>query len=837
MGFQSVKQTFTKIFNYKPGFIFFTFNHTKKDIEVMDKFCMMEVFHIVKPLKGSCFSEQQIVTLFNLWKEFMFQKFRQADNGSDQKVRAEIDNMYPNASTTKSKYDTLRLTKGVNGTPPLAAHEKEWVMSNESPTSFVRFLRTKPEIIDNLRMCFKPLLLHNYDLRTADFMAILIRYQFWFAQNEDKRLNILGIEDIYGTADEQAAPNGATITTMIQNLENNWINARFHVAILNTDKSWRVVLIDRRQRTFEYYDPKGRDLDLTRTDDMMSTQVMRLLQAAQSLDNSIITRTSEKIKRGITKRSECGMYILLFLQARIVEAKSYEYFIEYGIPDTKCKKLRSYFFDVRKVKAKSASYRAAMAPNSYDVRLAVLDMLRYIDYLVNISSAAHFRERREDLRKTKDIFIKEALGPASAKYLNQQGQVIQSKVLGLMPSEFISYAGANVWFNIVQDVVGDPYTVFLKELKSGKKRAHSTKRVAIADQLFISLMAWTRSAGADPRIVHDIKAYAKMALSHFYIPLILFNPDNARFFTLNMSPDAFIRNCMTKKERVGFGVHFIRDLVTYMKHKHKLNITTVLDEPQFQLKTKLVKPISAQNLQGIKTNINRCQEAMRQARQLLQQTSIMQMTGVGLRGRTLSETPVGKRANPTIHPMTRPLQQPDSDQMKLDQIVLFNQNDLRTSRILQNDQVKPWNFPLNVPDLEQVYPTFNVPPEYRTTSLTKVDLKRLLTMESFLLFYGVNILLVVHFIGQGRLTDTTSMRLIIMSLIQLYNQTDAHSVQQKAMCTYISMVYKVLNARPNPGLGDLVSYLRRFHQACGNQSDTNSPFMNKVYMQYETLMS
>ena len=100
-----------------------------------------------------------------------------------------------------------------------------------------------------------------------------MRYFYWLKDDRLRAMNVIGVMD-------ESATTGITTDSMVGNLQTNWNNFRFHLAVLNEGVHWYAVLIDRASHTFEYYDSLGRPLDISAPRTPLAEQVSSPAQAA-----------------------------------------------------------------------------------------------------------------------------------------------------------------------------------------------------------------------------------------------------------------------------------------------------------------------------------------------------------------------------------------------------------------------------------------------------------------------------------------------------------------------------------------------------------------------------
>jgi len=784
--------------------------------------CVLDLLNIPRPLKESCFSEKQIDMLFNLWKEFMYDRFKSGE--SPQQARDDVDRLYSSATTVKRKYNALRLDQstGVGGvSPAMADHEKIWVMSdgnNEDFTPFISYLRRQPQVMEILRMSFKPMLLHNGMLEAPDFMVVLLRYAYWLKDDKDRTLNVLGVTD-----DNNSSAVSVSTDSMIGNLQKNWAGCRFHLAVLNESVHWRAVLIDKAAKTFEYYDPKGTELDLADTTSPLSIQVSRLYETTRALDSNIITKSLHKVMRGFHKHqkegTECGMYVLLFIHTRISQQKSFEYFAETEIKNDDCKRLKPVFFtlpsEMSNVLKTNNDYRLKFG--EYDIRLAALDFARYMGYVLNIMDQLSVQQT---LKVNQKDLLDMAKSPGDYVAIRIEGMKIQKNILTVLPNQFKSYAGSDIWFNIIQEIVQDPLTRHLRHISQ-----KNTLRKKTALRMYQELVGWSLQLGAPAEKVMHLNAFIREVIDNYYVPILRFDSDNTKRFESNMNATAFIRETMGRLDTVSFGVHFMREVNTFMKNNFQMQATSELNT-RFAVASIVVKPISVKNITEITSRVNMCDEVMRQAYELLKNTFTERMMITS------------QVRSPSFGPVSLPMQSAAVQPQIVEQIIQLNRKDLQDGLFLASNTVQPWNFPLNVPYFNATQ-TLTLPSNYNIYSVNEADMKNLLQQEVFKVYYAMGIFIAQHYIATGRMRDLQSIQIMFISLIQFYNATENFSENRKIFCTLIATLY---NAVRTPevlirGLENIVDFVSKFYQACQGSGyiNTSTMFFDRVKAELKTI--
>jgi hypothetical protein len=676
-------------------------------------------------------------------------------------------------------------------------------------------------------MSFKPLLLHGGMLEAPDFVMLLLRYLYWLKDDKERKLNFLGVTDEY-------ASTGASTNSMVQSLQQNWSAARFHVAVVNEDVHWRAVLIDRKHHSFEYYDPKGHKLDLTRTTSPLAAQVGSLYEAARALDSKIVTKSMHSVRRGFHKHqtdgTECGMYVIMFIHSRVAQRKSFEDFAETEISTHDCKELKEVFFTLPDHLHESAHKSAKRNKDylikfgDYDVRLAALDFVRYMTYVMNIVDTP---QDHQQLEKTRNHFFQAALQPITYTQLRIDGMTAQKDILQLLPTQFKTYAGSDIWFSIIQEIVQDPLTKHLRKISTEHgKRSRNTVRKQVAIKMYHEITQWTRQLGAPEDQVQQLQAMERELIDDYYVRMLKgFDPDNEKRFRTGMLGAAYMQECMTRKETTGFGVHFLRELNNFVTNQFHYDTRTELNT-KYAVASLVVKPVSAKNMAEIRTHVSQCDQTIQQAYELLKSTFTEHMM--------LTD----QVRSPTLGPVALPSQTPDLQSQLVQQIIQLNRQDLEHKTFLSGG-LQPWNFPVNVPEFNASHSREVLPDNFNLYSVNDADMRKLLFSDVFKSFYSMGVLIAQHYIATGDLVDALSIQVMLISMVQFYNVTEPFTENRKIMCTLLNQLY---NAVKSPavqirGLETVVDFVSRFHQACVTAGDIESttPFFQRVNSQFKQI--
>lgn len=788
---------------------------SKEEIDV----CILDLLNIRRSVKNTCFSDAQIDMLFQLWREFMFDKFRYSES-VDQAIK-DVETLYSNATSVESKYMALRLDRatsfGESRLPALHLNETEWVMKDTAPTPFIEFLRKRPEIMERLRMSFKPYVMHSGVLEKQDFMNLLVRYVFWLKDDRNRSLNVIGVD--------------ARKDAMLEVLKTEWSNARFHVAILKNDNDdekyqrWVCVLIDTYNKSFEYYDPLGRPLDISGGKSVVAETIGEIYLTALNLQPDIVTKSMHTINRGFHKHqtsgSECGMYVILFLHSRVATGKTFEEFADTGISAQDCRQIKSHFFVLPGATIEKPVPVSSTKFAEYDMRLAALEFVRY---LAHVESILTNTEQRAIIAKHQRRLMELIVTPTDYPAIRVEGIAIQRDILAMLPTFYTEYAGTDMWFAMIQEVVSDPLTIHLRQIsqsESKQKRSKSTDRKQLAQRIFSEVIGWTMQMGAPKSKVDEANMFMRQSLDSYYIPILRFDADNRRKFDVGMQPLDFVRESMSRQDSVSFGVHFMREVRNFVVNTLQIGIVSDLTT-KYAVKSVIVQPVSPSNVEEIRQKINQCDQVIRQAYDLLKSVFAEQIT-------TKPQPP--SLALPVFR--TQP-----SSSLKTDQIVQQIRAGMENQTFLMSG-IEPWNFPMNTAKYQEEA----LPNEFNIYSLTDEDMKGLLNNEMFRLYYTMELMVVSHFIAQKQFgSDVASMKrntsIVLQSVLQFLVLTEPFTEHRRIMCTILNRLYNAIKSVGIPELDNLVHLAGRYNQLCVQSKDIDetNAFFQRVSNTYKTIV-
>lgn len=760
--------------------------------------CMLDLFPIPRSVKKTCFSDQQIEMLFRLFKEFMLEKFQFSEPLAQ--ARAEVEQLYSTATSVENKYNALRLFHTPhfkNDLPALQLDELSWVMSDASPTPFIAFLRKRPEVMVELRMSFKPRLLHSGPLETQDFVELLTRYVYWFQNDRSRSLNVMGIN--------------TDVNTMITSMKNNWTNARFHLAMFREDARWVCVLVDVVSNTFEYYDPMEIDINIVEATTTLADNIKQLYLSARLQNSFMVSKTTSTTKRGFRSKeqtvNECGMYVILFVHSRVVENRSFEQFTETGISAKDCRTLKDAFFDIPSLPNRESTnkdYRLKFG--EYTMRLAALELIRYISHLTSILAD---QNDRFTLNKFQTKLTEMIVSKDSYAEIRAEGIRIQKEMMAMLPEHFREYMGTDIWSSIIQEINQDPLTL---HLRGDDSQVRSKKKVRKTEALTMygKLTEFSNRLGVPKELKEQFELFTRQSIDNYYVPILRFSDDNKERFHAGMFARDFLKVCMDRQDTVSFGVHFMREVRNFIVNSLKIIDKTDLTT-RFPAKSRVVMPVSSANIDEVRVKINHCEKVIQRAYEILKMTFSEQITTIPPKR--------GLDLPPTV------AQSIEVQPRVLEIIATQVKAGLENQTFLSNG-IQPWEFPMDQSKLPK-----QLPPQFNLYSLNKADIRRLLNDSKFMTFYAIELMIVSHFIAMNNfggseqefLMNTT---IVLNSVVQFLLAAEIGSEHRKIMCTILHRLSNsITHARKLYGLSEEFDNLLRmatlYHNQCVNDNDVN----------------
>jgi len=810
--------------------------------------CVLDLLGIQRPLPDrSCLSAQQIDMLFKLFLQFLEEVF--SNSMGPEKAKQEVQRQFGFAATIQHKYNIMHLDPlpgDIGQKPALRANERAWIMDEvQDPPPFIAYLRQNVQVLTNLRKSFKPDLFGQKEIESVDFFNLIKeRYQFWLNDDRNRRFQILFL------ADQPALP-GKVPQEMIQRLADNFLDYRFHIAIMNNHMHWTAFLIDRHEKTMEYYDPLGFPLDLsTPGKNGVADQVLALISTVAKLtdgDKDWQQLGLHNIRHGIHQRGnvECGMYVILYLHHRLAQQGKFENFANQRISDEECGRLRRIFFRIpekHKEDSNEDLYHVSADSSEYDVRLAAILFAFYVKEVADLTQpSTEQTELTQDANKLIDL----SRSTLSAETIFKQARIFQSRVVYVLPPQFKEFAGTDIWDKILRELQSDKLTHHLRTIRSHgnhKKRRSAKAATHLVNRIYVQLMEWTKDFRYSA-MVRLFETYVQGQINHYYVPALQFSTRTKSKYTKDMGTFEFLKNTMSQKETVSFGVHLLREMNAWIilnaGQAFQVNLVpSVILEKDYPQKSTLVRP---QNMTTIEATVNTCNGLIEKAKKLLHMTvqNDLQVTPfqnsptlTGLTAQTLNMASVS---------LTPPV-----DQKKLDQFCKLNEMDIRGRRFLDNG-LQPWNFPLNVPAFSVSLPEVNLPAQFTLSSLTPAEIKTLLNKpeDQFLLYYALGVMVVNNAIVSGKITlaQKQIVQVMTVSLTQFFEQTDQGSPVQLILCTLLERVHDALSRSSDSQLASALPrvkpFLDRFVQTCkaSNMVQPTNSFFKKMDQVHQQILN
>ncbi len=530
---------------------------------------------------GSCFSEDQVDSIFQEWCRF----------ASTQK--RDIHGMCRKLNRIEEKFSFLTSARsGVDGmTPALNMREEQWVVQNPVPTAspFIQYLRQNASLMHKLNLSFKPLLQAPGLIRKEDIVAILERFSYWMS-NGGKQLTILGVSE----------PMFPTLDTMIRKLRTEFYSTTFHVAAVLDDERWLIILIDRTQSTIELYDPAWQSAT--------ENSVFRgLLQTLIDMGQNPMSKMPDRVSQ--VSRRDCSVLSLMFLQDRLTKNRTFEQVtqdIQYRSKKN-CNSFLNLFFRTAGYEAPGAGGGGGVSDHQkwilYDTKVAAMKFAAYLESLIMVSDA-----QKQAFLTDKIQQIRSALTSASGnarRYIQNRLYEIQSALASAMPMEF----RAEMWTMFQQQVMNDGYSQHLRGMSS-------SERVQKVRQDLNDLMPWRFQVGIDPVALSELDALIRQWIDFWYVGIL-----NEREFYVGMTADNFVMAAAKNQLYVGFVVHLMRQIYKLCIRLGKYPVNSILSTT-FPDTDMVAKPMLPMMLGQYKTELTQCDQALQAARNFLAQVAM-----------------------------------------------------------------------------------------------------------------------------------------------------------------------------------------------------------------------
>lgn len=628
--------------------------------------CMLEILDIARPVPNSSFSESQIHELYQQWKAFLL------TTASDQK----LDDNIP----AQRQYNFFRESFPKipsKETDQRFEHERLWIMNDnfEPTTPFVQHLRRQTKLMKSLQMCFRPVLTSASatTLTTADLISVLERYEFWLQNDMNRSLNVLGVSE-----------NSLTAQKLIERLHQSFGKYRFHVALLSeSSHAWKVVLYDKVQHTFDYYDPRGRILDLSDQMSFLATTIAALHQAVMEQDERLVSNVSTKSQRGLTVNAqECLVSSLAFIHMRVARGRPFDEVTQAVLPKDKCQELLKVFFFVDKKAVEDKSKADVQHKElrtkfgAFDFRLAGLYLvmfLRQVRDCQHPDQCTLFNAMLEDFQKS-------LASPGDFQIIKAKGYLLQAE---LHKQQSVNvYYDSQPWVTAIRRVLLDPLTVKLRGKSQTKLKPTDRQQIGLA--MWSELTQWIDLLPPD----HPQAASFQEQVQKFMVSLVHvlkgFQDDHDQRYSSQMAVSKFLRETFSRQDSVAFGVELLRYAEYVANAQLKLKLETSLTA--YPVPAELYAPYSLLNVQEARQFFSRCEQVIREAQQFIHT----------LNGQTLQNLAV----QPSTFPIESTIQKVPSSSFsydrpvsRLQQTVADVETCIRTNRV-NFEKPQPKFFPL-----------------------------------------------------------------------------------------------------------------------------------------------
>jgi hypothetical protein len=399
------------------------------------------------------------------------------------------------------------------------------------------------------------------------------------------------------------------------------------------------------------------------------------------------------------------------------------------------------------------------------------------------------------------------------------GIQIQKDVLNVLPIQYKDYAGTDIWFSLIQEVIQDPLTKYLRHISAGNaKRSKNTVRKKIAVAILTDITNWSTKLGVPQDNVQALTLFIRQVLDNTYIPVLRFDKDNHARFDPGMQVTAYIRECMSRQETVSFGVHFLRELRNFVVNNMGINVVSELST-KYALKSVIVQPIFAKDIDVIRDKINQCNQVIARAYEILKSTFV---------DRIVQPPPTTALMNQTG------AYQPQV----VDSIVQQLRKSLEDGSFLRNG-IEPWYFPLNVSEYNATYEGETLPSMFNLYSINQADMRKLFENNTFKVYYAVGLMWVTHLIDMSQFGTNApdkirNISIALYSVIQLLGVTESFTDNRKIMCRLLTHLNAAMQNSGLPGIENLRHTAARYEQACKSSNDISdtAAFFQQVTAKY-----
>jgi hypothetical protein len=785
--------------------------------DMSEKICILDILNIPRPLKESCFSADQINLLFKLWKSFMLDWHKDKDADAVRKVNA----LYSENTSVTEKYRALRLDPATGVNPnetALMTKESEWVMGETNPTPFVKYIRQNPNVLTELRMSFKPNMVHNGMMESPDIFTLFQRYSYWLKNDKTRSFNFLGVMDSY------PGHTNTMLPIMTKSLVESWDNFRYHAAIFNTSNSgfhWVSVLIDAGAAipTFEYYDPMGNPIDLSSGDTYVQYINAILSVSTQRSDGKLKTMYADKVRRGFRHQHanlKCGIYNIMFIHSRVIAKKSFAEFLKKKIDTKTCEAVEHTFFNISKevVKHKNKKQKYSNRFSDYDAPLAMLEFSRYVTMLGNVLKI----EKLGNLASRIQNVVHKGL---TNKELISIGAAAQEELFASIHKDSQLFIPGNIWFLILQEIMEDPYTVALRNKKGLDRQTDGVNTYSQIVSVF-------HSGTVPMEAQRQFFTWQEARIKQYIEVLVSINQDNNKSFSnIYGNGEKFVSELLGRGPTASFAVHFLRDSDTLVRQSLGSNYSVVTNMDTYPLNSTILKTFTEESYPELQNAAKKCDQLIEIAKQLIQGGPSYQMEDIQ------KQTPLIKTHPTSSNTLV------DKNSSFLRNITENIRRDVMSKQFLSNNTLNPWNFPIAYSQLSKNGVKLSNGEKWKNYDVTPQSAKILMTDTEFLIFWTIQYNIMMHALNSGNKLTPEFKVISMLSLQNLFQGSTKGTTNRSIVCAVGTQFLSRLEpfAKFDETVQRIFWYVNGVFKECKNQinSEITNEFFTMVQNQINML--
>lgn len=595
---------------------------------------VLDLFFISKPLSNSAFSEKLILQLWEKYKIFHKEKMMELN---------QINHL-------QEKYD--RIFKDYPET------EKNWVMDNKmiEMDHFLKNIKINDRIfMEELQMCFKPKLHEEVE---KNYNEILNRFIYWLNQYPELE------------------------KTFCLYKPENWDHFAFHVQIFDDHSC---LLIDKKSKTFEYYNPKGKEPEMK-----IKILLNEIKQNIESIFPDFqkeyrMIRMNKPFYNNNTDSNNMMIYVILFLYSRVILNETFESITENKIPKEKCENLKTYFFEVQEKKLEKEK---ELKINKKVMSTIIINRIRFMQFLFIIQNISDYPQLEKDLNhkfifrcQVDDIhFWEKEVDDYMNQKLKEYNLMISIKDLIDIP--------------LFQDPIQKKLINIKKDVKARKFFILKKFKEISTDWMAIE---------QDPNSIQLFEQYISTLLYNYYIPIIYscsswyyYNLSiDDKINKLDMTVEKFLENCTYRPELFYLAGHFIRNIRHFVVNELKKN---VFDDKEDK--------INYQHFFSRHISHNNCLYVIEKAKSLIAEFKLLKMSNNVNITPPSSSSSIPQQQQPPPEPIRIIIITPEIKNKTTITNLIWNDLKQKTFLPTRNSLPQPWNFPINpemIPYDEEVY--------------------------------------------------------------------------------------------------------------------------------------